>query len=60
MTLRHLLLGGTTALFVAMTAVPGPTGLPFFVSSAEAATEARVSVSTFYDRLASDGDWVQY
>ena len=60
MTIRKLLLGGAAAFLVATTGMPDTTGLPLLSSSAMAATDESITVGTFYDRLASDGDWVQY
>ncbi|TIL94076.1 MAG: hypothetical protein E5Y65_03545 [Mesorhizobium sp.] len=56
----RLMLGGVAAGLLTVVEIPNPVAPLSLVSEARAATDVSVSISTFYDKLSSHGDWVSY
>ncbi|ESZ19296.1 MULTISPECIES: DUF6600 domain-containing protein [unclassified Mesorhizobium] len=56
----RLMLGGVAAGLLTIVEIPNPVAPLSLVSEARAATDVSVSISTFYDKLSSHGDWVSY
>ncbi|TIP72977.1 MAG: hypothetical protein E5X53_13795 [Mesorhizobium sp.] len=56
----RLMLGGVAACLLTVVEIPNPVAPLSPVSEARAATDVSISISTFYDELASHGDWVSY
>ncbi|TJU92820.1 MAG: hypothetical protein E5Y10_02130 [Mesorhizobium sp.] len=56
----RLMLGGVAAGLLPIVEIPNPVAPLSLVSEARAATDVSVSISTFYDKLSSHGDWVSY
>ncbi|RWO29040.1 DUF6600 domain-containing protein [Mesorhizobium sp.] len=54
------MLGGVAAGLLTIVEIPNPVAPLSLVSEARAATDVSVSISTFYDKLSSHGDWVSY